>query len=100
MAINISTEDVFPLTEAPKRLPPRRGKRCAISTPYRWAQHGLRGVRLETIQVGGTKCTSLQALQRFCDRLSSADSPQTYRTVARRRRAAEAAERELEGEGV
>lgn len=27
-------------------------------------------VRLETIQLGGTKCTSLEALQRFFDRLT------------------------------
>ena len=36
-----------------------------MATLYRWASHGCRGVRLETIQIGGTKCTSRQALQRF-----------------------------------
>lgn len=101
MAIDLSTEAVVTLTEAPQHLPRRRkGKRPAVSTMFRWAQRGVRGVRLETIQVGGTKCTSLEALQRFCDRLSNPDSPQPHRTVARRRRAAEAAERELERQGV
>ncbi len=36
---------------------------------YRWATEGLRGVHLETIQVGGTLCTSIEALQRFFERL-------------------------------
>ena len=101
MAIDISTEAVVTLTEAPHHLPRRRkGKRPAVSTIFRWAQRGVRGVRLETTQVGGTKCTSLQALQRFCDRLSSADSPHLHPTPSRRRRAAERAQRELEREGV
>jgi hypothetical protein len=99
--IDISTEAVVTLTEATRHLPRRRkGKPCAVSTVYRWAQRGCRGVRLETIQVGGTKCTSMEALQRFCERLSRADSPEPPRTPARRRRAAEAAARELEREGV
>jgi hypothetical protein len=98
--IDISSEDVFPLNQAPRHLPKRRkGKRAAISTPYRWAQRGLRGVRLETIQVGNTKCTSLQALQRFFDRLtevagSSPSSPSECQ------RDAEAAEAELASEGL
>ena len=36
-----------------------------------WARNGIRGVRIETIRVGGTLCTSLEALQRFFDRLSA-----------------------------
>ncbi|HUS90638.1 MAG TPA: hypothetical protein VM695_02270 [Phycisphaerae bacterium] len=57
---------------------------------------------LETIQVGGTLCTSREALARFFNRLTQQANPraETVRTVARRRRAAEAAERELEREGV
>jgi hypothetical protein len=38
-------------------------------------KHGLKGVRLESIQVGGTLCTSKQALERFFVRLAEADSP-------------------------
>jgi hypothetical protein len=101
MAIDISTEAVVTLTEATHHLPRRRkGKRPAVSTMFRWAQRGVRGVRLETIQVGGTKCTSLEALQRFCDRLTDADSPTPQRTPTQRRRAAERAQRELERQGI
>jgi len=103
MAIDISTEAVVTLTEATHHLPRRRkGKRPAVSTIFRWAQHGVRGVRLETIQVGGTKCTSIEALQRFCERLTLANgsNPESPPSPARRRRAAERAERELAREGV
>ena len=70
--INIQSEDVLSLNNAAKTLPPRRaGKRPHVATLYRWVQRGIRGVRLETIRVGGTLCTSREALQRFCERLST-----------------------------
>lgn len=70
--LDITQEEVLSLTEATKRVPRRRqGKRPNVATMYRWAQRGCKGVRLETIQVGGTKCTSVEALQRFFDRLSA-----------------------------
>jgi hypothetical protein len=54
-------------------LPTRRGGRRPVpATIFRWAQTGLRGVRLETIQVGGTKCTTREAMQRFFARLTDA----------------------------
>jgi hypothetical protein len=59
-------ENVFPLAQAPKLLPPgRQGKRRHTATMFRWATIGLRGVVLETVQVGGTRCTSRAALERF-----------------------------------
>ena len=42
-----------------------------VATLYRWASHGCRGVRLETIQIGGTKCTSREALDRSFEELSA-----------------------------
>lgn len=101
MPIDLSTETIVSLTEAPHHLPRRRkGKRAAVSTMFRWAQQGCRGIRLETIQVGGTKCTSIESLQRFCDRLTAANSPQPQCTPTRRRRAAESAQQELDREGI
>jgi hypothetical protein len=61
----------MPLALATGRVPLLRGRHVAVSTLYRWSTVGLRGVRLETIQVGGTRCTSVQALRRFFERLSS-----------------------------
>jgi hypothetical protein len=108
--IDSTTEEVIPLTEAANRLPRRRrGRKAHVSTLYRWAQAGCRGVRLETIQIGGTCCTSAEALQRFFETLTvarSADAahqpgaPLTRRTSARRLRDSERAGRELEAMGA
>jgi len=69
--IDISNEHLIPIRDVPRQLPPRStGKRVHISAVYRWIQHGVRGLRLETIKVGGTAYTSQEALQRFADGLS------------------------------
>ena len=74
--IDLTSETVISLTEAARTLPARRrGKRPHVATLYRWSQRGCRGVRLETCQVGGTRCTSVEALQRFVNQLSKATDP-------------------------
>jgi len=66
VAIDPFAEAVLPFAAAARRLPRTRGdKPVSPATIWRWAVHGLRGVRLETIKIGGTTCTSLQALARF-----------------------------------
>ena len=72
-------ETVLSLAQAARRLPRLRGavatgKGTHPVTLWRWAKRGLNGpdgekVRLEIVRVGGTNCTSLEALQRFLDRL-------------------------------
>ena len=73
--INLKTETILSFSEVCRRLPRRRaGRPLHPATLYRWANPGLRGIKLETIQVGGTLCTSLEALQRFFDKLSQLKS--------------------------
>lgn len=99
--IDLSTETVVTLTDAINHLPERRGgKRPHVATLYRWGQRGIRGVRLEILQVGGTKCTSLEALQRFFDRLSADGQPAPVRTPKQRQRAIDRAEAELAEAGL
>lgn len=101
--IDITCETILTLSDAAKSLPRRSGRRIHVSTLYRWSQRGCRGIRLETAQLGGSRITSMQALQRFCERLSDADpcvSAQISVTPARRRREIARAERELEQEGI
>ena len=84
MAIDPTTETLVSLGEAAKLLPTRRrGKRPHISCLYRWTTAGIRGVVLESLQVGGTRCTSKEALSRFFQRLTNA-SPSRDETVSRR----------------
>jgi hypothetical protein len=69
--INLSSETIVTLTAATNHLPRRRGgKKVNPSTLYRWSRRGL-----ETICVGGTLCTSIQALQRFCEMLTARRNP-------------------------
>ncbi len=105
--IDPSTETLISLTEATKGLPRRRrGKKPHVSTLYRWSTAGCRGVVLETIQIGGTRCTSSEALARFFRRLTQdsgldASGPETpLRQQRRRRREVAAAERQLDAEGL
>jgi hypothetical protein len=75
MSINIADEPPIPFTQATGVIPPRRrGRKAAASTLHRWATRGLRGVKLEMIMIGGTRCTSVAALQRFFDQLSALDA--------------------------
>jgi Protein of unknown function (DUF1580) len=69
--IDTTVEAPIPLTQAADELPRRRrGRKTHVSTLFRWSTVGCKGVVLETIQIGGTRCTSRQALQRFFERLS------------------------------
>ncbi len=101
--IDIQTEQVVSLTEAAKSkcLPRRRqGKRPHVATLFRWATVGVRGVVLETIQCGGTRCTSLEALQRFFDRCTDPAASAKTRTTKARQREMVRAERELNAAGI
>jgi Protein of unknown function (DUF1580) len=69
--IDSASETLLTLKQAADEVPRRRrGRKTHISTLFRWSTVGCRGVVLETIQVGGTRCTSREALQRFFERLS------------------------------
>jgi len=101
--IDPNSETLISLADAAKSLPPRRaGKRPHVSCLYRWTAAGCKGVLLESLQCGGTRVTSKEALTRFFQRLTRANgpAPESPPSPARRRRAAERAERELAREGV
>jgi hypothetical protein len=103
--IDLRNEQVVSLTEATQHLPRRRaGRKPAVQTLYRWASPGCRGVQLEVIQVGGTLCTSLEALQRFCEALSDAKAARGSGSGKSgrhegRSRSAEDVDRQLAAEG-
>ena len=99
--IDIKNESVLSLTNAAKRLPKRRrGKRPHVSTLYRWAQRGIKGVKLETIRIGGTLCTSMEALQRFFERCTNPTQVPSTRTSRQRERDVKRAEKRLNAAGI
>jgi hypothetical protein len=68
MAIDIYSEELKTFRQAAESLPGRP----APSTPWRWSRRGLRGIRLESVLIGGTRYTSSEALQRFVDAVTAA----------------------------
>lgn len=98
--IDLASENVITLTNATQYLPKRRkGQRPHPATMFRWAQKGVRGIVLETLRVGGTLCTSTEALQRFCERCTN-PTASPGRTTRARQKAFDDAARELDSEGV
>src|SRR5262245_16380134 len=74
--IDPSTETVLPFAAAARPIPPVRA-----ATLWRWASAGCRArdgqrIKLETIRIGGSTCTSLEALNRFFARLTGNEAPE------------------------
>ena len=71
MAIDPTKEELLTLNQA-RSLPELRknGQRPDLATLYRWTGKGVRGVKLATVQVGGSRCTSRQAIATFLTRLT------------------------------
>jgi hypothetical protein len=98
--IDVSTEQLLTLPEAT-----RCGllhDRTAVSTLWRWRKHGSRGVRLETVSIGGRVYTSREALLRFIGGTTAAadNQPAPLRSPKARERAIARAEKELEQAGI
>ena len=97
--IDIQTETVVPVSKIPSHSP----SRPHIATCRRWIQRGCRGVKLETVLIGGKRYTSLEALRRFIERTTAAadgTSSVTASTPAAQRKAHEQACRELDDAGI
>lgn len=71
-----------------------------VSTLIRWWQRGVRGVRLETILVGGRRYTSIEAVQRFITRLSESPASHYPPLSRQRQREIDDVERRLDDEGI
>lgn len=63
--------ELMSLADAAKSLPGS----VATSTVWRWCHHGLRGVVLDSIRVGGRVYTTPRALQAFCEMVSHRHKP-------------------------
>ncbi|NLX98218.1 MAG: DUF1580 domain-containing protein [Rhodopirellula sp.] len=68
-------EQLLALGQAMHELP----NRPSPSTAWRWYRKGIRGVRLETVVVGGRRYTSREALDRFLSAVTSAADSEPIR---------------------
>ena len=98
MSIDLSSEDIFPVSEAPQHIPGHPSK----ASVWRWVLKGVGGVKLESILIGGKRFTSAESIQRFCDRRTAAadGDPAPTRTSGQREREIAAAEQELSEDGI
>jgi hypothetical protein len=99
--IDSTSESLISLGDAARLLPRRRaGKKPHVSCIYRWTTTGCKGVVLESIQIGGTRCTSKEALARFFKALTNVNLPRAQQVPTSCQAAAAVAERELQQEGL
>jgi Protein of unknown function (DUF1580) len=59
--MDMEKESLIRLAQAAQELPGRPH----LSTVVRWSLRGIKGVRLETVVVGGRRFTSREAIRRF-----------------------------------
>jgi hypothetical protein len=95
VAIDISVEQLMTMPQAAAKLPSRPSL-CAL---WRWRTKGVRGRKLETVVIGGTPYTSVEALARFARQEGGAEAT-TIRTPTAREKAITRAERELAEAGI
>ena len=76
MSIDLHAESVGTLAEVAAQLPRLSGRRIHVSTLWRWATKGIKGVRLDYIKMGGRLVTSVEAVARFAAKLTENDQKQ------------------------
>lgn len=91
-------EDAISLHDAADLCPKRHGKTPHISSLYRWTTTGCRGVVLESVQIGGSRFTSREALVRFFGKLTAASGVPALLPLPEEQEL-EAVENQLDGEG-
>ena len=100
--MSILDEEIIRISDVPNLPYMRgRGRKLSIATLWRWINSGLQGVRLETVKIDGTRCTSVEAVQRFIrDTQGHGSPPVQVRTPAHRLKERERAKLLLASEGI
>ena len=72
--LDSAADDLVAISELPRLLPRRHGKRLNLATLYRWVSRGVGGSRLPTLRVGGRLYVHRQQLSEFLERLNAGRS--------------------------
>ena len=102
------TDRLIRLNDVPKLswLPDRRaGSKLNVSTVWRWGLKGTAGIKLQTVSVGGTLCTSERWLKEFFAavgeaRLAASAPGVPIRTPHQREKDYQASVRRLAAKGI
>ena len=88
---DLLSEELAPLSRATRWVPSiREGTGVNPSTIWRWINRGVRGIRLEHLEIGGVTMTSREALSRFFAHLTNGDAAPPPRSAALEREHARA----------
>lgn len=99
MGIDTSTETIVSFNDARSEF--KDGRRKSLATLHRWRLRGVKGVRLESVKIGGLRYTSLEAIDRFIQAQNAGNEPAAPSiTPSQRRKQSEAARAELQKMGV
>lgn len=79
--IDISTERLLAIRQVCDRVPGKRGV-VVYHTVWHWMRQGVRGVKLESVRVGGRVYSSEEALKRFLAALSGGGDDEAAGPVA------------------
>jgi len=80
--IDVTHDTLIPFSALPGWTAKNVGKRIHPSTLHRWRLRGVRGVRLGTVLIGGTRYTSTEALSRFFAATTAAADGQPVESYA------------------
>lgn len=72
--LSAALQDAVSLAQAAELLPAKPH----VATVWRWATHGIRGVRLQTWTVGGRRFTTIPALEQFLQVLNTSGSAHSH----------------------
>lgn len=98
--IDTEVETVISFNDARSAFP-GIDRRLSLATLHRWRLNGVRGVKLETVLIGGLRYTSREAISRFIAAQNADDTPPApVITPSQRKRQSEAARAELKKMGV
>lgn len=95
--IDTKHEELLTIPQAAKEVPPVG---ISIACAWRWALHGTRGRRLDSVVIGGRRYTSKQAIERFLNHSHSTESTTPSSNSASREKAIAKAEAELSAMGL
>jgi hypothetical protein len=79
--IDLSKEKLISLEDVATLVPGCKDHRIHRETLRRWHRRGRRGVRLEALVVGNRICTSIEAVQRFLEAVSTRPSSSLPRSL-------------------
>jgi len=102
--IDVEIEQAITLRQATKlRALQRNGRKPHLSALHRWCSSGVKGVVLESIVIGGSRCTSREAVDRWITALTTKANGEKVapmiRTPGRRERDYQRADHELANSG-